>query len=181
MPFHPHAKSRRAFSLVELVVVVSIIGVISSIAVPRISNAAGKASMHALAATLTNVRKAIDCYYAEHDSYPGYNPSNGSTDSDMFVKQLLEYSDRKGFTNPTLTAPFLYGPYLRAPFPKNPANKFVTVFVKAERSSPDPGGGSSYGWIAVLSNGDFGIFATDAELDDIGLKEPSRKVDVRVK
>ena len=181
MPFHPHPKSRRAFTLVELVMVVSIIGVISAIAVPRIANASGKASARALQATLTNVRKAIDCYYAEHDRFPGYNPSDGSINNDMFVKQLLEYSDRNGFTNPTLTAPFLYGPYLRAPFPKNPATKFDTVYVKAQRSSPDPSGGSSYGWIAVLSNGDFGIFATDAQLDDIGVLEPIRKTDVRVK
>lgn len=181
MPFLSHSKSRRAFTLVELVMVVSIIGVISAIAVPRIANANVRASARALQATLTNVRKAIDCYYAEHDRFPGYNPSNGSTDNAMFAKQLLEYSDRKGFTNPTLTAPFLYGPYLRAPFPKNPVNKIDTVYVKAQRSSPDPGGGSSYGWIAVLSNGDFGIFATDAELDDIGMLEPSRKIDVRVK
>ena len=181
MPFHPHPKRRRAFTLVELVMVVSIIGVISAIAVPRMANATVKASGRALEATLANVRKAIDCYYAEHDRFPGYNPSIGSTDGDWFVKQLLEYSDRNGFTNPTLTAPFLYGPYLRSPFPKNPINKFDTVFVKAQSSSPDPAGGAPFGWIAVLSNGDFGIFATDAQLDDIGIPEPIRKDNVRIK
>ena len=181
MPFHSQPKRSRAFTLVELVMVVSIIGVISAIAVPRIANASGKASAVALEATLANVRKAIDCYYAEHDRFPGYNPANGATNNVMFAKQLLEYSDRNGFTNPTRTAPFLYGPYLRSPFPKNPVNKLDKVFVKAQDSSPDPAGGSPFGWIAVLSNGDFGIFATDAQLDDIGVLEAGRKLDVRVK
>lgn len=181
MPFHPQPKRRRAFTLVELVMVVSIIGVISAIAVPRMANASGKASVRALEATLANVRKAIDLYFAEHDRYPGYDPSNGLPDGDWFVKQLLEYSDRNGFTNPTLTAPFLYGPYLRAPFPKNPAKKIDMVFVKAEPSVASPSEGAAFGWVAVLSNGDFGILATDVQLDDLGMLEAIRKDDVRVK
>ena len=155
-----------AFSLVELVMVVTILGILAAIAMPRMTSAATSADAHALEATLTNVRKAIDTYYAEHDRYPGYDPGTGSPDDDAFVDQLLMYSDANGKTQATRGYPFLYGPYLRSPFPANPLNKLRTVKVKATPSDGDPAEGS-VGWIAVLSHGYFGISATDADLERI--------------
>jgi hypothetical protein len=54
---------------------------------------------------------------------------------------------------------------LRPPFPENPINKLNTVKVIAT-----PAGGFSVGasgWVAVLSNGDFRINATDEQLADL--------------
>ena len=157
---------RKAFSLVELVIVVVIIGIISAIAVPRISGAARSSTAHSLAATLTNVRKAIDQYYAEHSKYPGYDPTTGNPDADAFAAQLLMYANEGGNTNQTRTFPYIYGPYLRKPFPTNPFNNLDTVHVKAAPADTDPSKGSA-GWVAVLSNGAFGINATTAELESI--------------
>jgi len=36
------------------------------------------------------------------------------------------------------------------------------------------------GWVAVLADGDFGVSATDAQLDRIGVVEPVGKASVRV-
>ncbi len=176
----PTGHRLRAFTLVELVMVVTIIGIIAAIAVPRMATASARAGSNALQATLRSVRTSIECYYAEHDRYPGYNPITGTPDGDQFVNQLLIYTDFGGRTNAALTAPYIFGPYLRAPFPRNPANGLDTVFVKATRADADPAAGT-YGWIAVLSNGDFGIFATDGELDSIGVEEANRKADARIK
>lgn len=176
---YPTGRNARAgFSLVELVIVVTIIGIIASIAVPRVSNATARASANALEATIANVRKAIDCYYAEHSGYPGYNPANGSPSDDDFVKQLTMYSDYRGNTNATYGLPFLYGPYLRAPFPKNPTNDLDTVFVKATPADASPADGS-VGWVAVLSHGYFGISATDSGLGDIGIDPLEKKDSMR--
>ena len=176
----PRRLGARAFSLVELVMVVTIIGIIAAIAVPRVSSGAMSASANALDGTLTNVRKAIDIYYAEHGSYPGYNPSNGTPDGTWFEDQLLKYSDEKGNINAARTAVYRFGPYIRAPFPKNPSNKMDSVHVKATEAAPSPAEGS-VGWVAVLSNGDFGISATSAELDRLGIVKASKKLDVAVK
>ncbi len=174
-------RDRSAFTLVELVMVVTIIGIVAAIAVPRMTTATANASANALQATLTNVRKAIDCYYAEHNRFPGYDPAAPTTPAgDWFVKQLLMYSDADGDTNTTYGAPYVYGPYLRAPFPKNAANELDTVYMKAIPADADPADGT-YGWVAVLSDGDFGISATDSQLDDMGIKEPVHKSDVRIK
>lgn len=169
---------KTAFSLVELVIVVVIIGVISAIAVPRISQASSSASVAALEATIANVRKAIDRYYAEHQQFPGYDPGTNTAKNEAFVDQLVLYSDATGKTKTTYTTTYKYGPYLRKPFPKNPFNQLSTVFVKANPGDANPAG-DAYGWVAVLSTGDFGVIATDQQLDDVGMTDPKRKDDSR--
>ena len=168
------APRRQAFSLVELVVVVTIIGILASIAVPRMTNASAGVNEAALKATLTNVRKTIDVYYAEHGKYPGYVPGTNTTDNAKFVEQLLMYSNEQGDTNGTSAGGYKYGPYLRAPFPTNPANELNNVFVKATPADADPSC-DAFGWIAVLSHGYFGICASDTELDDIGVETATVK------
>jgi type II secretory pathway pseudopilin PulG len=158
--------------------VVTIIGVIAAIAVPRMSSATSRASANALQATLTNVRKAIDCYYAEHGKYPGYTPGTNTPDGDRFIDQLLMYTNAAGETNATYGNPYLYGPYLRKPFPVNPTNNLDAVHVKGTPSDADPADGS-VGWVAVLSHGYFGISASDSDLDDIGIKDTVKIQELR--
>ena len=167
-------KVRRGFSLVELVIVVTIIGILASIAVPRMTTASSNAKANALQATLANVRKAIDVYYAEHGKYPGYTAGTNTPNDTAFVDQLLLYSDAVGNTNDAPTAVFKYGPYLRSPFPRNPHNELDTVYVKATPSDADPADGAS-GWVAVLSHGYFGVNMSDADLDEIGVTDPVEK------
>ena len=171
--------ARSAFSLVELVVVVAIIGVIASIAVPRVTGAAANASTNALQATLSNVRRAIDVYYAEHGCYPGYKAGTRAADDTAFANQLILYSSEDGRTNATPTSDYRFGPYLRAPFPRNLFNNLQTVKVKAVPGVVDPAAGS-VGWVTVLSHGYFGISATDADLDSGGMDTPTKKELVRV-
>ena len=66
---------RRAFSMVELVMIMIIISILSSIAVPRLTHASSSARANALTATLVNVREAAELYFAEHGRYPGYVPA----------------------------------------------------------------------------------------------------------
>lgn len=168
----------RAFTLVELVMVVVIIGIVAGIAVPRMTSATTHASANAMQATLMNVRTAIECYYAEHNRYPGYDPA-GLASGDHFVKQLLMYSDASGNSNATRSSTYKFGPYLRAPFPVNPANNLATVHVKETRAALSPADGS-VGWVAVLATGDFGVSATDTQLEKIGIIEELGKAGARL-
>lgn len=174
----PLADSRRAFSLAELVMVVIIIGLISAIAVPRISRAAYASRATALQGSLVNVRKAIDAYYAEHSRYPGQHPVSGVPDGTYFVNQLVQYSDENGNTSATYGGAFKFGPYLRAPFPANPSNGLRTVHVKATPTSAGLAVGS-VGWVAVLLDGAFGVSMSDGDLDVIGATTPTTKFELR--
>jgi prepilin-type N-terminal cleavage/methylation domain-containing protein len=62
--------SRRAFTLVELLVVVSIIGLMSTIAVVSLSSAKIKTRNTQRKADLVQLSKALDLYYADYGSYP---------------------------------------------------------------------------------------------------------------
>jgi len=59
-----------AFSLVELVIVLVILGVIAAIAIPRMTKGAQGAEVRGLVADLAQMRKAIEFYRIEHKNYP---------------------------------------------------------------------------------------------------------------
>ncbi len=111
----------RAFSLVELVIVIVIIGIIAAIAVPRMSRAAVGSSESALKGNLAALRRAIDLYAAEHNgAFPGLHKTDGKQNSDGkevdFYAQLTAYSSITGTTgtyDSSSTPPRIYGPYLR--------------------------------------------------------------------
>jgi len=146
--------------------VIIIIGIVSAIAVPRINGASHQTQANALQASVTNVRKAIDQYFAEHNRFPGYNPGNGAPDGAKFHDQLMKYTDLAGNVSDAKSTVYRFGPYLRAPFPKNPTNDLDSVHAKANPAAADPPDGS-VGWITELATGDFGISASDARIDDL--------------
>ena len=76
--------------------------------------------------------------------------------------------------------PLLYGETdVRPQAEKSSANP-SSVWVKADPSVADPAPGS-YGWIAVLSHGYFGISITNADLDRLGVTSFEKKESVRIK
>ncbi|MCB9850924.1 MAG: prepilin-type N-terminal cleavage/methylation domain-containing protein [Phycisphaerales bacterium] len=107
---------RRAFSLVELVIVIVIIGIVAAIAVPRISRSATGANEAALQADLNVLRHAIDKYAAEHTGvFPGANEDgdgNSANSAGAFVNQLTKYSDVNGKIGASRTKEFQFGPYV---------------------------------------------------------------------
>jgi general secretion pathway protein G len=65
-----HPNHRRAFSLIELVIVVVIIGVLAAIAIPRMSSGADNAKNNAVKANLAVLRQAIELHKAEVGTFP---------------------------------------------------------------------------------------------------------------
>lgn len=61
---------QRGFSLIELIVVVTIVGILASIALVNVRTAQRKAREAALRDNLFNMRKAIDNFYADKQRYP---------------------------------------------------------------------------------------------------------------
>jgi general secretion pathway protein G len=69
----PCIGKRSAFSLVELVVVVLIVGILAAVAAPRMFNTASEARTNATRAQLTVIRDAIELYRARNGSFPTYS------------------------------------------------------------------------------------------------------------
>jgi general secretion pathway protein G len=61
---------QRGFTLIELIVVVTIIGILAGVAISNVKWAQQKAREAALRHDLFEMRKAIDDYYADKQKYP---------------------------------------------------------------------------------------------------------------
>lgn len=129
--------ARGGFSLIELVIVVTIIAIISAIAVRRLGRHSEQSGANAAAQDVSVLQLAIERYRAEHGTYP---TAAGVAD------QLTKYSDVQGNTSDTRTPPFTYGPYVRKipPVPIGPARGSATI-------GAAPGAG--VGWVYVPAEG----------------------------
>ncbi len=65
-----HHDSNRGFTLVELIIVVAIIGILATIAVPAMQDAPIKAREAVIRADLYQIRSCIDQYLADKGVYP---------------------------------------------------------------------------------------------------------------
>jgi general secretion pathway protein G len=112
---------RRAFTLVELVVVVLLLGILAAIVLPRFTNASEQARDSSARTTLTYLRNQIELFKTQHGNTP---PQKGT------LWSLLQRSSGMSETATTNPSGVLYGPYFRSD-PINPWNNLTTATADA--------------------------------------------------
>jgi prepilin-type N-terminal cleavage/methylation domain-containing protein len=147
------------FSLVELAVVVVIIGLIASMAIPRLSRGSKGAAEGTLRGDLKTMRNAIELFRAEHQ---GLLPSK----KEQFVAQMTQYTDIAGNVNDTRTAEFCFGPYLRSA-PPLPVGKYAGDSRVADGGKP--GDKNDGGWWYDEDTGDIRANLKNDEVDEAGV------------
>ena len=124
-------RGRKAFTLVELLVVIIIIGILAAVAIPQFGTSSAQAKESALKENLRLLRSSIDKYHVDHASvYPGIiathrataagAPAAHASTAAAFLAQMTVYSDAVGNTCAEKSSSFPYGPYVKRKIPDNP-------------------------------------------------------------
>lgn len=117
----------RAFTLVELLIVVVILGILAAVVVPQFTDASSDAKMSAIQTNLQTIRSQLQLYRLQHnETWPALA---------TFTAQMTQASKADGTTAAPGTAGFPYGPYLLTAIPNNPYTDTNTVSDGAADSS----------------------------------------------
>ena len=128
---------RSAFTLVELLIVVVIIGILATVVIPQFSNASVQARETSLKDELRYLRMQVIVYKAQHnDVAPG---AGGAS----FVDQMTKYTDDKGNVSATPSTTYKFGPYMQR-MPVNPISNQSAVEISTDDPLVADGGGQ--GW-----------------------------------
>jgi general secretion pathway protein G len=140
------------FSLVEILIVVTIIGILAAIAVPKFSNASQIARETSLKEDLRLLRTQFGVYKSQHSLFPGYpaGDAHQSPTAAVAADQLLKYTDSLGNVSDSATSLYQWGPYLDL-IPKNPVNGNADIKILADSDSFVPDG--TTGWLYQPSTG----------------------------
>lgn len=144
-------RNYRAFTLVEMLMVVMIVGMLSSMAIPRIAQGSRSASKATLGADLAVARKAIILYAAEHGgNFPGLT-------ADEVVNQLTAYTSATGDTAKNRGGAYIYGPYLAAipACPVGPNTGNADILIDDQNSPPAANTDEPEGWVYNPRTGEF--------------------------
>ena len=141
--------ARKAFTLVEILIVVVILGILGAIVLPQFSNASAIARASMMADDLRILRTQAQVYKAQHaEAGPGYPDGDrlAAPTEAAWATQMTQASDIFGNTAAPGTPGHPFGPYLRS-VPPNPINGKTTVQIIGNAEAFPVAGDDSHGWI----------------------------------
>ncbi len=157
---------KKAFTLVEILIVVIILGILAAIVIPQFTSASEEARESSLDTDLQGLRSQISLYKLQHhDRGPDVQSTDEgqswTADANNFVTRMTGTTDEWGQTSGSA-----FGPYFQE-FPSNPfandsVDNDVAVVADEDAKNATP---TTAGWIYCSAEGT--IFPSDtAHLDD---------------
>jgi general secretion pathway protein G len=141
-------RSCHAFTLIELLIVVIILGVIAAIVIPKFSNASLEARENTLKEELRYMRSQMLVFKAQHRDVPPGFPGgdiDATPDATTFVEHMTMHSNQQGGISSVEDPNYPLGPYLTR-IPRNPLNQLETVTIVPPGAS-FPAADNSSGWL----------------------------------
>ncbi len=133
---------KKAFTLVEILIVVIILGILAAVVIPQFSEASSDTRASSVMSDLKMIRAQIQLYKAQHsDDY-----------SDDFENQMTKYTDVDGTTAAAYTSTFRFGPYMLK-VPPNPYGGSSAVRTVTSGAFAAPA--ATAGWYYNSTTGEF--------------------------
>lgn len=161
--------SKKAFTLVELILVVTILGILSALVLPTFQGHITEARETAVKDNLKVIRTQIELYKMDHNGIPpGYiNGSEAATA--LLALQFTATTSMTGAVSPSTIPSGIYvnGPYLKK-LPINSFNKLSTISYVAQATAfSDAVDGTSSGWLYKKETAEFKINYTGTDSEGI--------------
>jgi len=142
-------RRKTAFTIVEILIVVVILGIVAAVALPKFSNASSRARASMLADDLRILRTQIAVFKGQHygvaPGYPGCDNTAAPTQG-AFVAYMTMSSTPDGQTAAPHTDGYRYGPYLGS-IPENPFNHKTSVEIIGDSQAFPVAADDSHGWV----------------------------------
>jgi prepilin-type N-terminal cleavage/methylation domain-containing protein len=155
----------RAFTMIEIMIVVVLLGVLAAIVIPALAGGTTSARETTLAMNLNLLRRLIPVYTSQHmEIAPGYPDGDitAAPTEAAFVAQATMSSNAAGQTAVRGTPGFPLGPYL-SNIPPNPFNKRDTVQILGDADVFPGNGDNSHGWICKPATGEIRADCSDKD------------------
>ncbi len=100
--------NRKAFTLIELLIVVAIIGILAAIAVPNFINALLRAKIAKAESEMNSITTALEQYRLDHSFYPLWKHPDG-TNKNPLNTRLIPLTTPVSYMSSVPQDPFIYG------------------------------------------------------------------------
>ena len=149
--------SIRGVTLVEVMIVVTILGILGALAMPIYTDHTAKAKESAVRSNLSLIRAQIELYKLHHKgNVPGYTGGAQTPVADL-PWQFIGTTSDTGEVSKTKTVGglFVHGPYMKK-IPTNPFNDLDTIaYVAVATEFAAAADGTSSGWLYKKETGEF--------------------------
>lgn len=150
---------KKGFTLIEVILVVTILGILAALVLPTFSDHATAARESAAKSNLMTIRSQIELYRLQHNGIPPGYVNGTDAGLDVLALQFVGTTAVDGVASPSTIplSPFIYGPYLKK-IPKNSFNNLSTIAYVAQATAFSAAvDGTSSGWLYKKETGEFVI------------------------
>tara|TARA_R110002111_G_scaffold101314_2_gene157023 strand:+ start:113 stop:622 length:510 start_codon:yes stop_codon:yes gene_type:complete len=149
----PTTRINQAFTLVEILIVVVILGILAAMVVPQFASASESAQSSSLKGSLQVIRSQVELYHAHHNStYPSLAQLGAAWNV------LLARTDASGNVG-VVDGVHIYGPYIK----KMPINPFEDSLTVSDTAA------AGVGWVYDESTGRVYGVMLESKADELGI------------